>query len=131
MGRSDVEAPLEAPADEAPRLRRCLSDMVGIMALPALWMGREPRRIVSTLVDALFGMLPLAFVFVRLNEADAGSSIDTIRVAEPMESAARFQEAGAMLNAAFGTASHKWPARARVAMGDQSERRVGPTGRRW
>jgi hypothetical protein len=118
MRRSDVEAPLEAPADEAPRLRRCLSDLVGIMALPALWTDREPRRIVSTLVDALLGLLPLAFVFVRLNEADGGSPIDTMRVAEPMGSAARFQEAGAMLNAAFGAASLRWPARARVAMGD-------------
>ncbi len=88
------------------------------MALPALWAGREPRQIVSTLADALLRLLPLTFVFVRLNEADGGSSIDLMRVAEPMESTTPFREAGTMLNTAFGDASLKWPARARVTMGD-------------
>ena len=114
MWRSDVEPPVEAPADEAARLRRCLSDLVSIMALPALWTGREPRQIVSTLADALLGLLPLTFVFVRLNEADAESSVDLTRVAEPMESTTPFREAGAMLNTALGDVSLKWPARARV-----------------
>jgi PAS domain S-box-containing protein len=41
-----------------------------------------------------------------------------MRVAEPMESTTPFREAGAMLNTAFGDASLKWPARARVKMGD-------------
>jgi PAS domain S-box-containing protein len=91
--------------------------MVSIMALPALWTGREPRLIVSTLIDALLGILPLTFVFVRLNEVDGGSSIDLMRVAGPMESTTQVREAGAMLNAAFGEAFLKWPARARVRMG--------------
>jgi PAS domain S-box-containing protein len=115
--RSDVGTPFEAPVDDAARLRRCLSDMVSIMALPALWTGREPRLIVSTLIDALLGILPLTFVFVRLNEVDGGSSIDLMRVAGPMESTTQVREAGAMLNAAFGEAFLKWPARARVRMG--------------
>ena len=118
MWRSDVASPFEAPADEAARLRRCLSDLVSIMALPALWTGSEPRQIVSTLADALLGLLPLTFVFVRCNEADGGSSIDLMRVAEPMESTTPFREAGAMLTTAFGDASLKWPARARVKVGD-------------
>jgi PAS domain S-box-containing protein len=115
--RSDVGTPFEAPVDDVARLRRCLSDMVSIMALPALWTGREPRLIVSTLIDALLGILPLTFVFVRLNEVDGGSSIDLMRVAGPMESTTQVREAGAMLNAAFGEAFLKWPARARVRMG--------------
>ena len=98
MWRSDVESPFEAPADEAARLRRCLSDLVSIMALPALWTGREPRQIVGTLADALLGLLPLTFVFVRLNEADGGSSIDLMRVAEPMESTTPFREAATVNN---------------------------------
>src|ERR1700752_1176916 len=118
MWRSDVESPIEAPANEAARLRRCLNDLVSIMALPALWTGKEPRQIVSTLADALLGLLPLTFVFVRWNEADGGSSFDLTRVAGPMESPAPFREAGAMLNTALGDVWPKWPARARVKTGD-------------
>jgi PAS domain S-box-containing protein len=118
MWRSDVESPFAAPADEAARLRRCLSDLVSIMALPALWTGKESRQIVSTLADALLGLLPLTFVFVRWNEADGGSSFDLTRVAGPMEPTTPFREAGAMLNTALGDVWLKWPARARVTMGD-------------
>src|ERR1700754_4676939 len=118
MSRSDLASSFDAPANEAARLRRCLNDLVSIMALPALWTGREPRQIVSTLADALLGLLPLTFVFVRWNEADGGSCFDLTRVAGPMVPTTPFREAGAMLNTAFGDASPKWPARARVKMGD-------------
>jgi hypothetical protein len=46
--------------EEVVRLRRCLSDLMGIMALPTLWEGGEPVRIADVL-DALMGMLPLVF----------------------------------------------------------------------
>jgi PAS domain-containing protein len=49
-------APLEPPAEDATRLRDCLNDLAGIMALPALWTGGEPPRIVSTSLDALLGI---------------------------------------------------------------------------
>src|ERR1700752_4595039 len=102
MWRSDVESPIEAPADEAARLRRCLNDLVSIMALPALWTGKKPRQIVSTLADALLGLLPLTFVFVRLNEAEEEPSLDLIRVADPMDSTTMLRKAGATLTTAFG-----------------------------
>ena len=55
-GRSDVEPPLESPAEEVTRLRDSLNDLRSIMALPALWTGGEPPRIVSTSLDALLGI---------------------------------------------------------------------------
>jgi PAS domain S-box-containing protein len=51
-----VEPLLESPADEVTRLRDSLNDLRGIMALPGLWMGGEPPRIVSTSLDALVGI---------------------------------------------------------------------------
>ena len=79
-----MAAPFDAQADDVARLRRCLSDMVSIMALPALWTRKEPQQIVITLLDALLGMLPLAFVFVRLNEVDGRTPIDLMRTAGRM-----------------------------------------------
>ena len=55
-GRSDVEPPLESPAEEVTRLRDSLNDLRGIMALPALWTGGEPPRSVSASLDALLGI---------------------------------------------------------------------------
>src|SRR5437879_349856 len=57
--RSDVAATVESPVEDVAPLRRCLSDLVSIMALPALWAGGEPPRIVSTLIVSLLEMLRL------------------------------------------------------------------------
>ena len=76
------EAAPESPTEEVTRLRSCLNDLVGMTALPAVSTDGEPTQILSTLFDALLKTLRLAFVFVRLNDPDAGSSIEITRVAE-------------------------------------------------
>lgn len=53
---SDVEPPLESPADEVTRLRDALNELRGIMARPALWSGGEPPRIVNPSLDTLSGI---------------------------------------------------------------------------
>ena len=80
-----MEAPLESRLDEAARLRRCLNDVVGITALPALWAGSEPDRIGNSLVDAMLEMLDLAFVFLKLNEPETGGSKEIVRFAASLE----------------------------------------------
>jgi len=110
---------LETPTEEVARLRGCLNDLVGIMALPALWAGGEPQQIVGTLLDALLGMLQLAFVFVRLNDPDAGPSIEMIRGSELLESTHPAREFGLRLDASLGNAPLKWPPTARVSIGNE------------
>jgi hypothetical protein len=100
---------LETPTDEVARLRGCLNDLVGIMALPALWAGGEPQQIVSTLLDALLEMLQLAFVLVRLNDPDGGSPIEMMRAAELPESTDAVREFGMALDASLGNAPLKSP----------------------
>ena len=51
-----MEPPPESPAEEVTRLRDSLNDLRGIMALPGVWTGGEPPRIVSTSLDALLGI---------------------------------------------------------------------------
>ena len=51
-----MERSHESPAEEVTRLRDSLNDLRGIMALPAVWTGGEPPRIVSTSLDALLGI---------------------------------------------------------------------------
>jgi PAS domain S-box-containing protein len=113
-----VQPPLEAPAEEAARLRRCLNDLVSVMALPALWAGGEPRQIVGTLMDALREMLRLAFVFVRLNDSEDGTFIELMRASAPLEGIATARDLGKLLGRSLGTVPSHWPPSARVSMGD-------------
>ena len=48
--------PPESPAEEVTRLRDSLNDLRGIMALPAVWTGGEPPRVVSASLDKLLGI---------------------------------------------------------------------------
>jgi PAS domain S-box-containing protein len=59
------------PALEINRLQRCMNDLIGVLALPAAWSGREPVEILSALVDSLMEMLTLDFLYARvIVEAD-------------------------------------------------------------
>ena len=51
-----MEPPPESPAEQVTRLRDALNDLCGIMALPAVWTGGEPPRLVSTSLEALLGI---------------------------------------------------------------------------
>jgi PAS domain S-box-containing protein len=113
-----VEAPVEALVDEVRQLRGCLNGLVSIMALPALWAGAEPPLVVSTLLDALFEMLPLAFVFVRLSDPEGRPWIDTLGVAQSFGGTSRRREIAEAIDAALGDEPAKWPSRARVNVAD-------------
>ncbi len=110
---------LETPAEEVARLRRCLNDLISVVALPALWAGGEREQIASTLSDALAGMLRLAFVFVCLNDAGSGRPMEVMRAAEMLQGAVGTQEIAEALRESMGDAPLKWPARARMAVGGE------------
>jgi signal transduction histidine kinase len=40
-------------------LRSCLRDLMGLLALPSLWSGRDPDAVLQILAEALEGMLPI------------------------------------------------------------------------
>jgi PAS domain S-box-containing protein len=114
-----VEAPLEPAADEVTRLRRCLNDLLSVMALPDLWTDGEPHRIVAALLDALIGMLELdllLLVLVPLNDSEGGPSIEMVRVADSLPGTGRPGELSGAIASSLGEAPLKWPARARLVI---------------
>jgi PAS domain S-box-containing protein len=117
-----VELSLESPAGEVARLRRCLNDLISIMALPALWAGGEPRDIVGSLLDAMREMLRLAFVFVRLNDPEDGAIVEMMRIGAPLEGVATARDLGDLLDRSLGPAPSRWPPSARVSIGDARAR---------
>lgn len=77
-----MEEQVEDPAQEIKRLKRCINDLVGLLALPAIWSGHEPSRIVDMLLDALLRMLSLDFVCARLKDPATAVPMEILRVAD-------------------------------------------------
>jgi hypothetical protein len=104
-----MEAQAEDPAEENRRLRRCVSDLVSILAVPATWIGGEPTQIVSTLLDALMGMLSLDFVYVRLNSPLGGMLFETMRSSQSLDLTDHPKEISDQLDRLLGDNSRNWP----------------------
>jgi PAS domain S-box-containing protein len=70
---------MDAP-DEIKRLQGCVNDLVGVLALPAIWSGASEPEIVGTLLDALSRVLALELVFARVNESGDASPTEMVRL---------------------------------------------------
>jgi signal transduction histidine kinase len=72
-------------AGDVRLLERCINDLIVVLALPAIWTGRDSSQIVDTLLDILVRMLRLDFAYVRLRESVQGTVIERARSAERRE----------------------------------------------
>src|SRR4051812_1962784 len=97
----------EVPAD---MLRRCMNDLVGLVALPAMWTGAPPAEVGRTFTDVLVRVVELDLVYLRLNAAPGAEPIELIggraEVSSPPAARAR-------LESELGDDAGKWPARSR------------------
>jgi formate hydrogenlyase transcriptional activator len=88
--------------DEQPgeirRLRACINDLVSVLALPALWSGREPRHIIGTLLDVLLRVLALEFAYARIDGTLDGSPIELARLPRGRAAVPHAQDVGRALN---------------------------------
>jgi DNA-binding CsgD family transcriptional regulator len=67
--------------DEIKGLKACMNDLIGILALPSIWSGREQEHVLSTLLDAVGRVLKLDFVYAHLKNLD-GKRFEMIRIAD-------------------------------------------------
>jgi len=71
---------------EIHRLRTCISNLIGLQALPAISPGREASRFLSVLLEALIGMLQLDFGYARAIDTRGGRlEIGRVRHRRPAE----------------------------------------------
>src|SRR2546428_6852919 len=69
-------------AEEIQLLEMCISDLIRLVALPALWGARRPEIIAENLCSVLTGMLRLEFVHVDLEAHDVSTGTSgTVRIA--------------------------------------------------
>jgi len=106
-------------AGELKYLQRCMSDLVSVLALPAVWSGQDPRQIVTTLHDALMATLNLGFLYTRVRVETDGEPIEELRTALPYATTQNAEQIRHALNERFGDDPRKWPAVVRSHLGGQ------------
>jgi PAS domain S-box-containing protein len=77
-----TEVSVDHAADEIKRLQGCITDLLGVLALPAIWAGQGPSEIVGALLDVLLSMLRLDFAYVRLSQAIDRSPIEWLQTGQ-------------------------------------------------
>jgi PAS domain S-box-containing protein len=107
----------EHPAGSGPHLQRCINDLGKILALPAVDNDGSSSQLFSDLLDMLFGMLQLEFVYARLSDPAGSAPIEMGRSTQWRDRPIEPQEIGNILDNALGADPQKWPAHARVAIG--------------
>jgi C4-dicarboxylate-specific signal transduction histidine kinase len=86
------------------------------MALPALWAGGEPARIVDMLLDALLSMLRLTFASALVTDAESGIPTETIRIADRLNATSEAEVVAAAIRSPLGGTPATLPTR--LAIGE-------------
>jgi PAS domain S-box-containing protein len=107
----------ESPTEEIRHLRRCINDLVSVLALPATWTGGAPSQIVGNSLDALVSMLSLDFIYARLRASTAIAFTEMVRVGSTWESKPRAEEIGEKLQPWLENDPQKMPAVVRNLFG--------------
>jgi PAS domain S-box-containing protein len=102
-----------APRDDWRR--RCMSDLITLVALPAMWSGGDLFQIGNILLDALQAMLDVDLLYLRLMLPDDPARVELARL-PTSDVAINAQEVGASLDSALGPLS-AWPASANLSLG--------------
>lgn len=110
---------------EAIRLRACINDLIGVIALPAIWRSGEASHIVRTLVDTVLRMLCLDFVYVRVTERAESAPIEMVLTGEPHNRALRPEEISGWISEYVGDDIRRWPALLRSTL-DGKEMSIVP-----
>ncbi len=114
-----MELAPEQTGSEVKQLRGCINDLVGVVALPAIWSGSAPSEIVRTLLDALLGMLRLDFVYLRLKDSVGEPPFEVIRGPHSHAVGGVSKQIGELLQNWSGDHVQEWPRVVRNGFGDE------------
>ena len=97
--------------EDVTRLRRCINDLLGAVALPAAWRGDEPSQIVHAFLSALTKILDLDFAYLRLRCAVDASFITMVPVTRTRKLMPGARDICDALDARLESDPEKWPHR--------------------
>jgi hypothetical protein len=115
----DMEVQLEHPAEEIRRLRRCINDLVSVIALPAMWSAVSGPRLFAPCSTCCWKCSNWNLVYVRLENAAGEARVEMARVAQPRRLPARPQEIGELLHRCLGADPLNWPSSVRNRIGEE------------
>jgi PAS domain S-box-containing protein len=93
---------------EVKRLERWMNDLVSVLALPAVWSGSEPSRILETFLDALLGMIGLDFLYGQVTIDTHKSPTDVLRTSAPNVTSYGREEIRQALDQQFEGGTPRW-----------------------
>ena len=68
------------PLGDTATLRSQLRDLTAILALPAVWSGRDAAEIREAVLEVLSSMLRLDLAYIRTADPAGSGSLETVRV---------------------------------------------------
>jgi PAS domain S-box-containing protein len=108
----------EPPGEEIKRLQRCINDLIGVLALPVIWSGRDSSQLIRTLLEVLLGMLRLDLIYVRLNDPAGHAPTEVLRVSHVHPTSVAPHEICDALKRSLGPHPEKSPPRIRNPIGE-------------
>jgi signal transduction histidine kinase len=57
-------------ADELDEYKTCVRDVLGLLALPGLWMGRDPRELLSSLLETVEAIVDVDLAYGMVRDPD-------------------------------------------------------------
>ena len=101
---------------EVKSLKACINDLIGVVALPAIWVTGEPSNIVETLLGVVLRMLSLDFVYACVIGETEHAANETLLAAEPNTLTSRPGQVREWLNQCLGHDVRRWPPLLRSTM---------------
>lgn len=62
-----------------PILQACIRDLAALSALPSLWIGREPPKVLNNFLDVLSAALRLDIAYARVEDPRGGGTVEAAR----------------------------------------------------
>jgi hypothetical protein len=110
---------MDAISDEIKRAQDCVNDLISIMAVQAVWSGRESAQIVGTLLEALIAILRLDFAYAWLNGPDGGAPIEVVRLGRLLNLTVSQQEIAQLVKCWLESDQRKFPSHERRRIGSE------------
>jgi formate hydrogenlyase transcriptional activator len=95
--------------DDIARLERCINDLASLLALPAVWSGRDPAQLVGTLLEVLVRTLRLDFAYARLSEGGDAAPVELVRLGSAATPTASTRQIGHAFDAWLRKDAERWP----------------------
>ena len=96
-----------------------MNDLVGVLALPAVWSDSGPRRILDTFLDALVVMLDLDLLYAGVRFESSETPVGLLRTSELYGTSQSHEEITRTLNQWFGEVPQRWPVQTFRGPGEQ------------